>query len=150
MKGMSACSILRTFNKFKPTSCRAKPQQERVIEGLLWKTPPYIMDLEEILGKVRSVVVREAVPKGAYILEYKSKVVYPREKRKQYEMYASNDEPSMMFDIQTISGWYCIDATRKFGKLCCLLNHAPPRRATVKPFKSIFIKSKWRGTFSTN
>ena len=64
--------------------------------------------------------------------------------------YAIIDEPCMVLKVQTPQGWFCLDATRAYNPLGRLLNYAPPREATAKPFMPfmpLLVKGKWRVGF---
>ena len=72
-------------------------------------------------------------------------ISHPRSMRdEKEEEYTMNEEPCMILEVETPKGWFCLDATRRFNTLGRLLNHAPPRKATAKPTKPLFIKGKWR------
>lgn len=108
------------------------------------------MDIREIRGKGRGVVVTQQVPAGTFVVEYKTTKVYPKSKREQHEAeYSLNDEPCMILEVQTPNGWHCLDATRRFQSLGRLMNHAPPDKATAKPFRPQFVRGKWRVGFLT-
>lgn len=61
-------------------------------------------------------------------------------------MYTLSDEPCMILEAQTPQGWQCLDATRKYGTVGHLLNHAAPGKVTVKPYKPLMVmESGWWG-----
>lgn len=61
-------------------------------------------------------------------------------------MYTLSDEPCMILEAQTLQGWQCLDATRKYGTVGRLLNHAAPGKVTVKPYKPLMVmESGWWG-----
>jgi len=55
----------------------------------------------------------------------------------------------MILEVQTAQGWQCLDATHKYGTLRQLSNHAPPGKATVKPYKTLLVNGKWTVGFLT-
>lgn len=131
-----------------PFLFRAATPQEIVCQGLMGKAAPIQLEIRETLEKGRGVFVQQEVPAGAFLLEYKTAEVFPRSQRKEKEeIYALNDEPCMILEVETPRGWYCLDATRRFNTLGRLLNHAPPHEATAKPSKPLFVKGKWRVGF---
>jgi len=96
------------------------------------------MEVKHILAKGRGVFVNEYVSAGTYMAECKT--IYPRSKRVKYEaMYTLSDEPCMILEVQAPQGWQCLDATRKYGTVGHLLNHAAPGKVTVKPYKPLTV-----------
>jgi len=107
------------------------------LEGLLGKSKLLNMEIKSIPEKGRGVFVNESVPAGSFVVEYKTARVYPRSERDQYEaMYTLNAEPCMVLDVQTPQGWQCLDATRKFGTLGRLLNHAASCQGNCKALQT--------------
>lgn len=51
---------------------RARTKQEAVIAGLLGEAPPYLMEVVEVHGKGRGVIVKDSVRMGAYVCEYEA------------------------------------------------------------------------------
>jgi len=85
--------------------------------------------------------LEEAVPAGTLLLKYKTVEVYPRLQRQEKEdIYAMNQEPCMILKVETHKRWFCLDAMRRFNTHGRLLNHVPPRKATAKPTKLLFVK----------
>ena len=88
------------------------------------------------------------ISRGQYVCEYKTTEFYRREKRAENELqYVLNEEPCMVFEVQTAQGWFCLDATRRFHTPGRLMNHAPAQLANVKPFKALLVNGKWRVAF---
>ena len=56
---------------------RAATSQEIFIQGLMGTAPPPDVKIQHTPGKRRGVFLEEAVPEGIFLLEYKSKEVYP-------------------------------------------------------------------------
>ena len=127
--------------------CSALSRQEIVIGGLLGITTAPCFSVEDIEGKGRGLVVREEVTAGSYVLEYEAEV-YPRKERRSHKReYIGNNEGCFIIDVQTADGWVCLDATRCLVSPGRLLNHAPRDRATLAPFKPLFLKGRWRVGF---
>ena len=127
---------------------RAKTTQEKVIDGLLGKEEKRVMEICDVPGKGRAVFLREPIAKDTFVLEYKTSEVYPRRERQKHEdVYELNNEGCMILEVETSQGWFCLDATRRHNTLGRLMNHAPPRKATLRPFKPLFVKGKWRVGF---
>ena len=117
------------------------------MQGLL-KHPTVPHHIEETEDKGRGVFADAPIVKGKYICEYKTTQVYKREEKARHEEeYACNQEACMILEVQTAEGWMCLDATRRFGTLGRLMNHAPRTSATVKPFKALKVNGKWRVAF---
>lgn len=53
----------------------------------------------------------------------------------------------MVFDVCTPEGWVTLDTTRRYNTIGRLMNHAPVRKATVKPFKALHVGDKWKVAF---
>lgn len=120
-----------------------------MISGLLGKTTSPKFSIEVLPNKGRGIILQEAVPEGSYVLEYKAEV-YPRKERAAHESeYIANDEGCYILDIQTKEGWMCLDATRYLSSPGRLLNHAPSAQATLKPFRPLLLKGKWRVGFTS-
>ena len=118
------------------------------MEGLLGNTNAPNMEIKHIPGKGRGVFSNETLLQGRYVAEYKTTVVYEKAKRAEHEeIYAMNEEPCMVLEVQTRKGWMCLDATRKIGTVGRLFNHAPSGRATLQPHKPLFVRGKWRVGF---
>jgi len=114
------------------------------MQGLL-KHPTVPHRIEETEDKGRGVFANAPIKKGKYVCEYKTTQVYKREQRARHEEeYATNMEACMILEAQTKDGWICLDATRRFGTVGRLMNHAPKKSATVKPFKPLKVNGKWR------
>ena len=56
---------------------RAATPQEIFLQGLMGTAPPPDVKIQHTPGKGRGVFLEEAVPEGIFLLEYKSKEVYP-------------------------------------------------------------------------
>jgi len=103
---------------------------------------------QEVWSLVNATAALSRIRDTPFVVEYKTARVYPRSERDQYEaMYTLNAEPCMVLDVQTPQGWQCLDATRKFGTLGRLLNHAAAAKATVKPYRPLLVNGKWRVGF---
>ena len=130
---------------------RARTKQETVIAGLLGEAPPYLMEVVEVHGKGRGVIVKDSVRMGAYVCEYEADSVFPRKQRaSREEEYARNEEGCYIIDVHTRDGWVCLDATRSFSAIGRLLNHAPRAVATLTPYKPLFVGGKWRVGFTAS
>jgi len=117
------------------------------MQGLL-KHPTVPHRIEETEDKGRGVFANAPIKKGKYVCEYKTTQVYKREQRARHEEeYATNMEACMILEAQTKDGWICLDATRRFGTVGRLMNHAAKKSATVKPFKPLKVNGKWRVAF---
>ena len=66
------------------TVFRAATPQEITIQGLMTTSLPNVQ-VKNIPGKGRGIFLEEAVEEGTFLLEYKSKEVYPRKQRKEKE-----------------------------------------------------------------
>ena len=129
--------------------CRAKNKQETVIAGLLGQPPHFQLDVVVFEGKGRGVVVREGVPKGAYVCEYPATLTYPRKERAGYEEeYTRNGEGCYILDCLMRDGWVCLDGTRSYSGVGRYLNHVPRSVATLTPYKPLLINGKWRVGFT--
>lgn len=85
---------------------------------------------------------------GEFLLEYEYTKSYGRsERQKHEEEYWLNDEPCMVFEVETRAGWVCLDATRATHTPGRLMNHAAARVATAKPYKALMLEGKWRVGF---
>ncbi len=137
-----------SYDHMTSKNARARTIQECVIDGLLQTDPGPELQIIEIPGKGRSVVVQSPVAKGGYLCEYEFSCTYPRAQREAKELeYAANDEACMIFEVQTRNGWICLDATRKTDSIGRLLNHAPPRLATARAHKAVLLNGEWRVGF---
>ena len=77
-------------------------KEEVVIAGLLHETPNYLVEVVNVEGKGRGVVVKERVPMGAYVCEYEATTTYRRKERANDEAeYAKNDEGCFILDVLT-------------------------------------------------
>ena len=124
-------------------------KEEVVIAGLLHETPNYLVEVVNVEGKGRGVVVKERVPMGAYVCEYEATTTYRRKERADHEAeYAKNDEGCYILDVLTKDGWMCLDATRSYNSVGRLLNHAPRTTATLTPYKPLSIRGVWRVGFT--
>ena len=76
--------------------------------------------------------------------------MYQKTKRQDYEAeYAINNESCVILEVQTPNGWQCFDATRRFGTLRHLMNHALPGKASLKLFRPLLVHGKWRVGFQS-
>jgi SET domain-containing protein len=124
---------------------------EIVLDGLrkMWTLPT--LRIGHIEGKGRAVFATTSIPQGAYVCEYVRDCVYPLKDRPTHEEeYKENGEGCMILDIHTKHGWLCLDATRCHDTVGRLLNHAPHRRATVRPFRPLLVDGEWRVGFLAN
>ena len=128
-------------------SFRSLTPLEIALQGLTkHKSAP--VTVGTIPGKGRGVFAAATITKGAYICEYKTKNVYPREARaEQEEQYVENEESCMILEVQTPRGWWCLDATRRWTTIGRLMNHAPAREATTKPFRALKVDKTWKVAF---
>ena len=107
--------------------------------------PVYI---DNVHSKERAVFAADPIKMGQYVCKYKTTAVYPTAVRAQTEaMYAINDEPCLIFDVQTAKGWFCLDATRRYTSTGRLMNHAAANEATVKPFRALWVDNRWKVSF---
>ncbi len=90
---------------------RARTAQEIVMDGLLGTPPP--VEIHSIAGKGRGVFIKTFVPKGGYLLEYETDLVYRKGERPNLEEeYEENNQSCMVIDTLTKKGWVTLDATR--------------------------------------
>ena len=127
--------------------CRAQTKLERVIAGLSGKISPPKLRIVESEEKGRGVFVDEDVKAGRYMLEYKAEVYPPKQRAEREQEYMANEEGCYILDILTCDGWMCLDATRKYGTVGRLLNHAPKSLATLTTSKPMVIRGRWRVAF---
>jgi len=114
------------------------------LQGLI-KNYTVPVAIKDVPPKGRGVFAAAPIKRGSFVCEYKTTKVYPRSQIAKEELqYAANNEPCMVLDVETSQGWFTLDATRKFSSIGRLLNHAPARKATVKPFKALLVGKKWR------
>jgi len=119
-----------------------------VLDGLRGKYAKLELEIRDIPGKGRGVFTLKPIPKGSFVMEYKTTQVYPQQERGIHEEeYAFNGEGCMILEVETPQGWFCLDATRRHNTLGRLLNHAPPTQATLKPFKPLKVNGKLRVGF---
>ena len=103
--------------------------------------------IKDVEDKGRGVFALEMIPKGGYVLEYKTSEVYKRrEMKKKVEEYKTNDEGSYILEAQTKDGWWCFDATRRFNSFGRLLNHSHTA-PNVRMHKPMLVRGKWRVGF---
>ena len=106
------------------------------------------VEIKDVPPKGRGVFAAAPIKQGSYICEYKTTNVYPRSARaKEEKQYALNGEACMVLDVYTSMGCFTLDATRRFNSVGRLLNHAPAKVATVKPFKPLLVGEKWKVAF---
>ena len=119
---------------------------EKVLSGLEDSKRNPNLRVNESPGKGRGVVSEVDIDAGDFVLEYRTKEVYPhKELQKHVRIYDLNDECCYVLEVQTKEGWVCLDATRKVGTLGRLLNHSS--RPNLKPFRPLHVRGKWRAGF---
>lgn len=120
---------------------------EKVLDGLQ-RGHAMALEVRESEGKGRGLFAQENVPKGTYVCEYKTAIMYPRSQRKQHEEeYKKNDEGCFILEAKVKERWVCFDATRKYDSYGRYINHS--HSGNIKPHRPFFVRGKYRVGFLT-